>query len=97
MTNSLEHIRYFWYDLLDSDIDAIRKVDEPTIKATIKALELRAPRSSTFDAETIQRQVRGAQIFGAFNKHDRTEILSRLLQFKGLIPSLYAFFRNLCY
>ena len=93
MINSLEHIRDFWHDLLDGDIDALRKVDEPTVKA----LELRAPRSSTFDAETIQSQVRGAQIFSAFNDQDRSEILSRLLQFKGLIPSLYAFFRNLCY
>ena len=57
--NSLDRIRCFWHDLLDGDVDAMRKVDEPTVKA----LELKAPGSSTLDTQTIQRQLGGAQIF----------------------------------
>ena len=91
--NSPDRIRGFWHDLLDGDIDAMRKVDEPTVKA----LELRAPGSSTFDAEMIQRQLQGAQIFSTFSDHDRFQILDQLRQFQGLIPSLHGFFRNLCY
>ena len=71
----------------------MRKVDEPTVKA----LELKAPGSSTLDVQTIQRQLGGAQIFSAFSDQDRSQILERLRRFKGLIPSLHTFFRNLCY
>ena len=79
--------------MLDGDIDALRKVD----KRTVQALELRAPGSSTTDAETIKRQLQAAEIFSAFSDQERSEILNRLLQCRGLIPSLRAFFRNLCY
>ena len=71
----------------------MRKVDEPTVKA----LELKAPGSSTLDAQTIQRQLGGAQIFSAFSDQDRSQILERLRRFKDLIPSFHTFFRNLCY
>ena len=91
--NSLHHIRGFWHYLLDGNIEAMQRVDGPTVRA----LELRAPGSSIFDAETIQRQLRGAQIFGAFSDQDRAQIQERLLHFKGLIPSLRAFFRNIYY
>ena len=91
--NSLDQIRCFWHDLLDGDVEAMRKVDEPTVKA----LELKAPGSSTLDAQTIQRQLGGAQIFSAFSDQDRSQILERLRRFKDLIPSLHTFFRNLCY
>lgn len=71
----------------------MQRVDGPTVRA----LELRAPGSSTFDAETIQSQLRGAQIFRAFSDQDRAQIQERLLHYKGLIPSLWAFSRNICY
>ena len=91
--NSLDQIRCFWHDLLDGNVEAMRKVDEPTVKA----LELKAPGSSTLDAQTIQRQLGGAQIFNAFSDQDRSQILERLRRFKDLIPSFHTFFRNLCY
>lgn len=91
--NSLDQIRCFWHDLLDGDVDAMRKVDE----STVKALELKAPRLSTLYAQTIQPQLGGAQIFSAFSDQDRSQILEQLCRFKDLIPSLHTFFRNLCY
>ena len=45
----------------------------------------------------IRRQLRDAQIFSAFNDQERSEILTRLGQYKGLVPSLHAFFRNWTY
>ena len=45
----------------------------------------------------IQRQLHDAQIFSAFNDQERFEILTRLGQYKGLVPSLHAFFRNWTY
>ena len=63
----------------------------------MKALELTAPGNSTSDAETLRSQLRGGQIFGAFDDQEREHILTKLLLVDGLIPSLYTFFRDLQY
>lgn len=61
------------------------------------ALELTAPGVSSSDAERLRGQVRGGNIFGAFNDQERELILTNLLSLDGLIPSLYTFFRDLQY
>ena len=71
----------------------MQKVDQ----ATVRALELRAPGASVCDARIIEGQLRGAQIFTEFSEQDRARIFSRLRLSKGLIPSLYTFFRNIPY
>lgn len=89
----LDHIRKVWFELLDGDQAALQKVDE----ITVRALELRAPRASTSDAETLRGQVRGGKIFGGFNDQERERILTKLFLVDGLIPSLHTFFRDLQY
>lgn len=63
---------------------------------TVTILELTAPRASTLDAERLRGQVRGGKIVGAFNDQEREHILTKLLLFDGLIPSLHTF-RDLQY
>ena len=65
--------------------------------ATVKALELRAPRASTDDMEFLRVQLRDGTAFGAFNTSERNDIWHQLRQVDGLIPSLFTFFRDLQY
>lgn len=71
----------------------MRKIDQ----ATVKALELRAPGASIYDAKIIEGQLRGAQIFNRFREQEGARIFSRLRLSNGLIPSLHTFFRNIPY
>ena len=48
----------------------MQKIDQ----ATVKALELRAPRASTLDARALRSQLRGGEIFNAFSGHERDGI-----------------------
>ena len=66
-------------------------------KATVKALELRAPRASTLDAKSLRAQVLGGQVFSAFSDRERASIWDRLRLVEGLIPSLFTFFQDLLY
>ncbi len=66
-------------------------------EVTVKALELRAPRVSTRDADELRGQVLGGTIFSAFSERDRVGIWARLQAVDGLIPSLDALFKNLNY
>ena len=90
--NYLEHIRKFWYELVD-DSTVLAQIDD----RTVQFLELRAPGASTRDAEAIQSRLRTAQIFSAFSDNDRQRIFERLCRFSSLIPSLNTFFRDLVY
>jgi hypothetical protein len=65
--------------------------------ATVKALELRAPRASTEDMELLRVQLRDGTAFGAFSTSERNEIWHRLRAVDGLIPTLFTFFRDLQY
>ena len=66
-------------------------------QATVKAIELKAPRASTLDAKSLCSQIKGGEIFSAFSEHERDEIWSRLQEVDGLIPSLFTFFKDLLY
>jgi Protein of unknown function (DUF3723) len=71
----------------------MQKIDQPSVRA----LELKAPGVSRFDARTIEGQILGGQIFHDFSHEERSSILDRVRLFKSLIPSLYTFFRNIRY
>ena len=66
-------------------------------KATVKSLELKAPRSSKHDADILYGQLRSGKIFSAFNEQERDMIWDRLQRIDGLIPSLYTFFKDVQY
>ncbi len=89
----LYHVKDIWGKLLQHDASAMQYVDE----VTVKAMELRAPRVSTRDADELRGQVLGGTIFSAFSEQDRGGIWARLQAVDGLIPSLDALFKNLNY
>ena len=89
----LYHIEDVWGKLLLHDASAMQYVDE----VTVSALELRAPRVCTRDADDLRGQVLGGIIFSAFSEQDRVGIWARLQAVDGLIPSLSALFKNLNY
>lgn len=64
-------------------------------RATVTALELKAPRASTMDAEALRTQVLGGGNLQRF--HQRAGILGRLQLIDCLIPSLYTFFEDINY
>ncbi len=55
---------------------------------TVKALELKAPGSSTSDSMTLYYQLRKVEIFSAINLNRRIEIWAKLQAWEGLIPTL---------
>ena len=64
-------------------------------KVTVKDMELRAPGVSTKDAEYLCGRVRGGTIFSDFSSQEREIIWENILSFKGIIPSLYKFFKDI--
>ncbi|CZT07754.1 uncharacterized protein RCO7_10310 [Rhynchosporium graminicola] len=93
ITNYLEGIKRFYSDLVEGDEHAMQKIDP----ATVKAMELRAPRASTKDAKFLYGEIHGARIFSAFSDPEREEIWRRLQMFEGLVPSLGTFFNDVLY
>ena len=89
----LYHIEDVWGKLLQHDTNVMQHVDE----VTVKALELRAPRVCTRDADEIRGQILGGTIFSAFSEEDRAGIWARVQAVDDLIPSLDALFENLNY
>ncbi|KAI9769847.1 MAG: hypothetical protein M1840_003841 [Geoglossum simile] len=89
----LEYIKEVWSGLLQGDKAALRKVDQ----ATVKALELRAPQTSTLDAASLRSQILGGQVFSAFSDHERQDIWERVQLVEGVIPSLFTFFKDILY
>ena len=71
----------------------MQHVDE----VTVKALELRAPRVCTRDADEVRGQILGGTIFSAFGEEDRAGIWARVQAVGDLIPSLDTLFENLNY
>jgi len=89
----LDHIKQVWHKLLRGDKQALQKVDQ----VTVKALELKAPKSSGRDAQVLQGQLLSGQIFGVFSQQDREAIWSELSSIEGLIPTLYSCFEDIKY
>ena len=93
MLRGLDHVRVFWAGLFRDEKHDMQKVDH----ATVKALELRAPGTSTSDIMTLFRQLKTGAIFGAFGMDRRMEIWARLQAWEGLVPTLRTFFEDFKY
>ena len=93
MFHYLDHVRRFWTDLVRHDKHDMQKVDY----VTVKALELKAPGTSTSDSMTLYRQLRKGEIFSTFNLDRRMEIWAKLQAWEGLIPTLWTFFEDFKY
>ncbi|ELR03573.1 hypothetical protein GMDG_06231 [Pseudogymnoascus destructans 20631-21] len=89
----LTHIKDVWSRLLHHNKEAMLIVDQ----ATVKAVELMAPKSSKRDAQALHGQLLSGQIFSGFSLEARETIWSGLRTISGLIPSLYTFFEDLKY
>ena len=89
----LTHIKDVWSQLLCHNKEAMLIVDQ----ATVKAVELMAPKSSKRDAQALHGQLLSGQIFSGFNLEACETIWSGLRTISGLIPSLYTFFKDLKY
>jgi hypothetical protein len=91
--NYLGRIREVFVGLVGNNKHTLRNIDS----ATVKALEQRAPRASTADAQLLRNQMRGGQIFNAFSDGERDKIWDRLQMVDGIVPSLFTFFRDVQY
>ena len=80
-----------WDRFLKGVGGGLQKVD----MATVKALELKAPGSSTLDAQFVRGQILGGAIFSGFSTPECAIICENVLAFKGIIPSLSTFFRDI--
>ncbi len=58
-------------------------------------MELRAPRTSTLDAQFLGGQVLGGAVFSGFSDQERAIIWENIRVFKGIIPSLSKFFKDI--
>ena len=89
----LYHIGDVWGKFPQHDASVMQYVDE----GTVKALELRASRVCTRDAEEVRSRILGGIIFSAFGEEDRAGIWARVQAVDELIPSLDALFEKLNY
>ena len=64
-------------------------------QTTVEALQLKAPWTSTIEAQVLRSKVLGGEVFGLFDQQERESIWLRLRNFQGMIPSLFELFENL--
>jgi len=81
--------------LSDADIDsrAMERID----LATVEALQLRAPASSTMDRHILNRMMEEGEIFSNFNNEEVEVIWNRLGLVTDIIPTLHSFFKDTWY
>ncbi|KAJ6102590.1 hypothetical protein N7486_005017 [Penicillium sp. IBT 16267x] len=92
----LQHVKRFWFTLVDGDLDQMAKIDT----CTVKALELKAPTACKLDARKAKGLILSAEAFVHFNETERNNIWQRLAKHDacdGIIPSLHTFFRDINY
>ncbi|PVH68124.1 hypothetical protein DL98DRAFT_475067, partial [Cadophora sp. DSE1049] len=89
----LKGIKDVWSQIFHHDKQAMRMLDN----ATVKAVELTSPKHSKRDAQMLHGQLVSGRIFAAFNPQDREVIWSELSKIGGLITSLYSFFADINY
>jgi hypothetical protein len=90
----LGYVEEVWKKILPSP-EAQQKLNE----ADVKALELTAPGACKADKERLYGQLRGGNIFGAFNEQEREAIWEIVLVISSdrLIPSFYSYFEDINY
>ncbi|KAH7364008.1 hypothetical protein BKA65DRAFT_532668 [Rhexocercosporidium sp. MPI-PUGE-AT-0058] len=85
-----EHIFKVWVGFMKGIGNGFQRID----KTTVKTVEKRAPGVSTSDARFLQGRVLGGAIFGDFTRQEREAIWQNILEFRGIIPSLSTFFKD---
>lgn len=64
-------------------------------KATVKAIERKAPAVSTSDSQELSIAIFNGAIFSGFSSQERSVIWGNILKFRGIIPSLSTFFEDM--
>ncbi|KAH6874165.1 hypothetical protein B0T10DRAFT_415698, partial [Thelonectria olida] len=89
----LEHIMTVWLAILQGLDRSLAKIDS----ATVKAVELRCPRYSVEDSESILTQLARGEIFSEFSCAERVVIWEQLQGIPCVIPSLFTFLRDVLF
>ncbi|KAF2181292.1 hypothetical protein K469DRAFT_590091, partial [Zopfia rhizophila CBS 207.26] len=85
------HIYSTWLRILGGNVELMRLID----KATVDALELRAPSASRDDLIFLQRHFDDGVLFASItNANQRMQIWRNLTSIYGLIPTLRSFFED---
>ncbi|KAL4418323.1 hypothetical protein CABS03_01674 [Colletotrichum abscissum] len=91
IANYLQHIRNVWLGLTCNHPDIVDV-------GTVQLLEGRAPGMSDIDRQLVEEAFDSNEIFSkAQNPQLRDQIRSRVLRFKGLVPSLKSYQENMKY
>ncbi|KFY68145.1 hypothetical protein V496_01265 [Pseudogymnoascus sp. VKM F-4515 (FW-2607)] len=64
-------------------------------KATVRALERKAPAISASDSHELSTAISNGAIFSGFSSEERSIIWGNILKFRGIIPSLSTFFEDI--
>ncbi|OAF56685.1 hypothetical protein VC83_07154 [Pseudogymnoascus destructans] len=87
----LNHIFTAFVGFFNGIENRIQRLD----KATVKAIERRAPAVSTSDSQELSIAIFNGTIFSGFSSQERSIIWGNILKFRGIIPSLSTFFEDM--
>lgn len=88
LANYLRCVRNVWLDISGGDLTIMQMIDE----ATVKCLELRAPKASKEDADFIVNSMNTGKLFSFISDISLKEkILQNILRIERIIPTLYTF------
>lgn len=98
LTYFLQEIRCYCSYTFNTWVGFLNNIDNGRQRldiATVKEVELRAPGVSSSDARYLQALVTQGIIFTGFSPSERTIIWDNITKFKGIIPSLSKFFKDI--
>ncbi|OBT56673.1 hypothetical protein VE04_03814 [Pseudogymnoascus sp. 24MN13] len=87
----LQHIFTAFVGFFNGIENGIQRLD----KATVKAIERKAPAVSTSDSQELSIAIFNGAIFSGFSSQERRVIWGNILKFRGIIPSLSTFFEDM--
>ncbi|ELR08409.1 hypothetical protein VC83_03556 [Pseudogymnoascus destructans] len=87
----LNHIFTAFVGFFNGIENGIQRLD----KATVKAIERKAPAVSTSDSQELSIAIFNGAIFSGFSSQERSVIWGNILKFRGIIPSLSTFFEDM--
>ncbi|KAJ5152435.1 hypothetical protein N7492_009715 [Penicillium capsulatum] len=93
IVHSLTRLLQYWSSLVRHDRAKMLRIDTHTVQT----LQLLAPGVSSKDRTTVKGFVHSGEVFSNFTESERSSIWKRLKKTKGIIPSLYTFFKDLWY
>ncbi|KAL5344433.1 hypothetical protein ACLOAV_010693 [Pseudogymnoascus australis] len=87
----LNYIFTAFVGFFDGIENGIQRLD----KATVRALERKAPAISASDSHELSTAISNGAIFSGFSSEERSIIWGNILKFRGIIPSLSTFFEDI--